>query len=134
MATQLLLYDFVLACQKKWLGTYTFTMNSKNWDIKRKMIPLLLFIIVFIIQGNPSQSGWYIDHTTTIVTYRPEPNMLYFAYCTMVPWATWPRQRIYGLATTASAIKGSSRDVPSNNSNHCSRVLSPDRVRRSAYR
>ena len=29
-------------------------------------------------------------------------------YNRLVPWATWPWQRIYGLATIASAIKGSS--------------------------
>ena len=29
-------------------------------------------------------------------------------YNWLVPWTTWPWQRIHGLATTASAIKGSS--------------------------
>ena len=36
----------------------------------------------------------------------------------LVPGATWPWQRIYGLATTAPAIKRLKR-VPSNSSNYC---------------
>ena len=45
-------------------------------------------------------------------------------YNRLVPWATWLWQHIHGLATTASAIKGSSVYPATVSANHRSRTLS----------